>query len=878
MRGRVQQSRGQLVNSHFLDILCGWLLAAAGLLLYAFTAEPTVSFWDCGEFIASSYGLEVGHPPGAPFYWLVAHLFCWLSAGNPAHAAYCCNLLSGVATALTAMLLYRSLLLLLTDSGEKGWRQRGAALAAGSVYLVCDTVWFSATESEVYALAMLLASLMVWLLLLWRKKAAEALHASANRLLLLVALLAGLAVCVHFLAILVLPALFVIAGSIPMEGKNTLQPIAEKTPSRVHKHPGVWLFAGGTLLLAVVFKLIVPGWFRLLEFGGIPALAAITVLILSVALIPWRGRRGAATRFTACLLLMFTLGLSPYLIVMLRAQASPPLNEGNPATGEALAQYLRREQYEQAPLLYGRCYNSPVVDIDNGKPVYAKEMNMLFPRMWRNHESDRIGYPDWSIKAGHEVEVQGYKFYKPSQIDNLSFLLGYQVGYMYLRYLMWNFSGRYSDVGGLGTVQQGQLVTGIPPIDRLIVGCGTPPPRSMRSKAYNRYFLLPLLVGITGLAAMRRRNRRAYRAVMTLFLYSGIMVVLYLNMPPYEPRERDYVYILNIYTFCLWIGYGLYALMSPQNSKLSKLVGNPAVCAALCLSLPLLMGWQNLDDHNRHGRQTARDVACNILNSCDSEAILLTYGDNDTFPLWYLQEVEGLRKDVTVVNLSLLATTWYREQMIDQLARDKQLHATLTEHGNADKQLDAILCGNATDSSGYTYPVYLSHYAYRDRKSRYEGRLLLTGTVYRLLPAAQNDSIDVDASLDLLLHHLGWNSPKGTYLDETGRRFVCQYLQCALSVADRLVADGRQADAALLWQRVAQQVELDMVTDLPLRHRVAQSMTAAGCIPQGKGLATKTRRDATEQIQYYNSCTPMVRQFLKYEYDKLTPIFQDHKN
>ena len=917
-----EKKHGKRVSPNSYDNLCGWLLAAVGVALYAYTAEPTVSFWDCGEFIVSSYGLEVGHPPGAPFYWLLSHLFSWLAAGDVAFVAYCCNLLSGIATALTAMLLYHSLLMLMDEGGQlagpcgmacsdfvekgqalDGWCRRGAALAAGAVYLVCDTVWFSATESEVYALAMLLASLMVWLMLRW---AANQRAGKSDNLLLLVSLLAGLAVCVHFLAILVLPALFVIYCQVSPRARALGERMGARLPAWVRRHSGLWLFAGGTLMLAVVFKLLVPGWFRLLEHGGLWALGVLTLLLVGAVVMSRRAKPG----FWAAMLLFFTIGLSPYLIVMLRAQASPPINEGNPATGEALAQYLRREQYEKAPLLYGRCYNSPVVAIADGKPVYAKEMNMLFPRMWRSRESDRMGYPDWSIQAGHEVEVQGYKLYKPSQIDNLGFLVGYQLGYMYLRYFMWNFSGRYSDVNGLGAVQQGQCITGLPPIDRLIVGRGVPPPRSMRSKAYNRYFLLPLIVGAIGLVAMRRRHRRAYRFVMTLFVYSGLMVVLYLNMPPYEPRERDYVFILNIYTFCLWIGYGLFAILnvkipsaatrrlppfaksrSSHGAAFFSTASRKTAVAMLCMALPLLMGWQNFDDHNRHGRQAARDVACNMLNSCEKNALLFTYGDNDTFPLWYLQEVEGVRTDVTVVNLSLLSTPWYREQTAQQLARRKQLTVDMAAPGSP---LEAILRGNAatsggssfsaesekTSASGYRYPVYLSHYAYRDRKSRYEERLLLSGTVYRLLPLSmqQGDTIDVDASLSLFVHTLAWNTPRGTYLDETGRRFLQQYLQCALATADRLVADGRKDDAARLWQRVGEYVDLAGLDDLPLCYAIAQNMTASGCSEQGGALACHARNAAAQRLEYYNRCAPLVRQYLQYECDKLAPIFQPNEN
>lgn len=848
----------QLFRRH-ADIIIGWLIALAGAVLYLATMERTVSFWDCGEFITTSMWLEVGHPPGAPLYQLLAHCFCLMAGGDMSRVALFSNALSALSMALAAAFLYWSLLRLLPRGGAV---PRLAAVAASVLFVVCDTVWFSASESEVYALATLIAAVTLWAMLRWRSAVDDE---GSGRWLLLVALLTGCGVCVHFLTLLVIPCIFVIYC-------NT---VAEHRPGnwlarRLAKHPKaapLLVFAGATLLLAILFLVLVPAYFALIEVAGFAGPLALAVLLMAAV---------AALHAKPCLqhhaaaLLMLLLGLSPYLVIMLRAQAAPPLNEGNPGSGQALSDYVHRRQYEQAPLIYGRCYTAPVVDINDGKPVYAKETDMLFPRMWRSREVDKLGYSDWTTHTGHEVIVGGHPYYKPSQLDNFVFLCGYQVGYMYLRYLMWNFSGRFNDRNGLGAMQDGQFITGLPFVDCFIVGNATPPPAEMRSRAYNRYFLLPLALGIVGLIAMRRRSRADFRAALTLFLSTGLFVALYLNMPTYEPRERDYVYVLNIYTFCIWAAFGMHALLSAAPVKQRRRV-MARVAAVAALAVPLLVAWQNFDDHNRHDRQTARDVARNMLNSCDMNAILLTYGDNDTFPLWYLQQVEEVRPDVAVINMSLLGTSWYGEQTAALLRRQGSdlLHAAAQHYQGSTAALRQIL-----DRNGYRRPVYLSQYAYNDRSDRYMGRLQLAGVNYRLLPEPTTDSVDVNASLTAMMTRMGWSPVGNSHLDDISCRFIEQYLRNAVTLSQSL-ADGRRSDdAASLWRHIAKQVDFAAVRNLPLKSDIADAMLAAGLNDEARALATQTSMAAAQRVRFYNATLPMMRQYVQRDCDRLAPLLR----
>ena len=485
MRGHLQQGRGQLV--------AGWLLAATATLLYLLTMERSVSWWDCGEFITTSHTLQVGHPPGAPVYQLLAHLATLLAFGNPLAVAPLSNALSALAGGLTAMLLYRSIELV--ASREADGRVHGGAVAGTLCYVLCHTAWTSATESEVYALAMLVCAAEVWLLLRWRQRG------GAWRLPL-AGLLAGLGVGVHLMTLLALPAM-------------------------------------ACLLLAS------------------------------------RRLRPAAWRPLAAAALFFLLGLTPYAIVPIRAAAHPPINEGDPSSPAAFAASLKRDQYQKAP---------------------------LWPRRWR--ERDSLNTAEWT----HGLE---------GTAAEVAYCATYQLGYMYLRYVSDNFLARgYAD-----------------------------DPRGWRP------YVLPLLMALLGLGACARRGRwTLFWTVMLLFLFGGPVLNLYLNHPCYEPRERDYAYALSFYAVAMWAGLGCCAAWQRAQGRKRWV----RVLAALAMALtPATLLAGNLADHNRSRNHAARDVAINHLQSCDDGAILFTLGDNDTFPLWYAQQVEGCRTDVSIHNLNL---------------------------------------------------------------------------------------------------------------------------------------------------------------------------------------------------------------------------------
>ena len=716
MRRHLQQERRELV--------AGWLLAALASLVYLLTLEPTVSFWDSGEFISVAYLLQVGHPPGAPFYQLLAHAFCWL-APSPAHVALCCNALSALAAGFTVMLLFWSIRLL--PLGGKPIPIVPAAIGA-LCYLFCDTAWFSAVESEVYSLAMLIASAALWAMLRFYHSPHP--H-QAQRWLLLTALLLGLGVCTHLLTLLTAPV----------------------------------------LLLLLVFKC--RDEFKTSK----PSPKHLSLLVLH-------------------LLLFFLLGLSPYLIVPIRAAAGTPINEGNPSSPAAFKTYLTRDQYEKAP---------------------------LYPRMWRHHKNDARYAADWS---GGDTTLVG----------NLRYYTSYQLTYMYLRYLMWNFAGRYNDRQGFGSPQNGQFVTGIPPLDRLLVGTGARPPSSLHTAAHNTYFLLPLLLGIIGLYLLLS-HPRAFWTVLTLFLMGGIVLSLYLNHPAYEPRERDYAYILSFYAFAIFIAFGAHWLIGRLRALLASLglKGRPAAVLPLlvALAVPTLMACQNWDDHDRSHRFVARDAAANILQSCNRHpqgTVLFTYGDNDTFPLWYLHHVEHVRSDIRVENIGLLGTARFAALFEESLALGR--------------------------------PIYFTHYA-RDQFGRYyPGRLQLEGNAYRLM-SAPCDSVAVDPFLRHL-DSMAWHPTDRVYIDETGCKFIEQHWRDIVLLADNLAHRGRAPEARRALDKTLAQLPLSTLQDVQLIHQIGQAYLHAADTAACRRVEAHLRTILSEQLAYYHTMSPARQATMPY--------------
>ena len=667
-----------------LDWLLGGLMFVVAAFVYLSTLEPTASFWDCGEFIASSYKLEVGHPPGNPVFQIVARVFTFF--GGKEQAAVLVNAMSALCSALTIMFLFWTI----THLGRRILERNGEELSLGSAlavlgagvvgalaYTFSDSFWFSAVEAEVYAMSSLFTAVVFWAMLKWEEQA-DAPY--ANRWIVLIAYLMGLSIGVHLLNLLTIPAIVFIYyyKKYPFTMKGAIYT----------------LIASGVILAAILFGIIpwvpkVAGWFDLLfvnvfglGFNSGMVFFVLLLFVLSFWLIYYTYRKKKVLWNT--IILCFTVimvGYSSFAVVVIRSSANTPTNENQPDNPFALGRYLAREQYGSAPLLYGASYNSPLSSLEVSsyytrvgnayksvpKPpdgVYAEGSKMFFPRMWSNLESHGSVYEEYTKGRGKLVPGSVAKI--PYFSDNLAFFFDYQVKHMYFRYFMWNFVGRQNDIQGMfpGDLFVGNWESGIGFIDKARLGDQSEGPEYLvNHKAKNHFYFLPLLLGIIGLLYQFSRDRRNNWVVFLLFFLTGLAIILYLNQPPMQVRERDYAYAGSFYAFAIWIGLGVMGLYELLRKGKCPSVVAGGLAGALCLIIPLQMASQTWDDHDRSHRYTARDMAYNYLNSCGPEAVLITIGDNDTFPLWYLQEVEGIRTDVRIMNTSLLGMDWYIDQM-----------------------------------------------------------------------------------------------------------------------------------------------------------------------------------------------------------------------
>ena len=661
------------------NLILGWISFAIALTIYLLTLEPTVSLWDCGEFIASAYKLQVGHAPGAPLFMIIGRVFS-LFTSDTEKVAMIINAVSAFASAFTILFLFWTishlLKKILVKVSDKASRSDMIVVLGGSfvgamAYTFSDTFWFSAVEGEVYATSSLFTAVVFWAILKWENVADEP---GAKRWLILIAYLIGLSIGVHLLNLLAIPAIVLV---------YYFRKYPEVTRKGVLKALGVSL----ALLLMIMYG-IIPGIVKVATvvekfFTNTVGLhynvgVLIYVFLLLGALIYgiYRSQYIKKSVLWNTILLAVTvivIGYSSYALIVIRSLAGPPMNEGRPENVFALLSYLNREQYGDRPLIRGHLYNAEVVDIVYKKPVYVlnKEENryeipylkpeavmkgnkVLLPRMYGRSPQDRQAYQEFGT-------IQDPA--NPTALDNLEFLFRYQVGHMYLRYFMWNFVGRQNDIQGHGNVLNGNWISGIKAIDSGLIGPQKKLPDHMKNHpSRNTYFFLPLLLGLVGLYFQLDKNAKDFWVVMSLFVLTGIAIVIYLNQTPYQPRERDYAYAGSFYAFTIWIGMGAAGIYQ----FLRKHVGaNSAAIMAIAISLlgvPTLMAVENWDDHDRSGRYTARDIARNYLNSCSQDAILFTVGDNDTFPLWYVQDVEGVREDVRIVNMMLFNMDWYIDQ------------------------------------------------------------------------------------------------------------------------------------------------------------------------------------------------------------------------
>lgn len=681
------------MNYNKINNLFGWLCFIIATATYTMTAEPTASFWDCGEFIAAAYKLQIVHQPGAPLFLILQKIFSLLAGTDVTRVAYWMNIGSAVSSGATILFLFWTITALarktLWKSGEELKPATlvtiiGSGLVGALAYTFSDTFWFSAVESEVYAMSSLCTAIVFWAILKWDHHADEQ---GADKWLVFIAYVMGLSIGVHLLNLLVIPA------------------IALVYYFRRYKNPtakgSILALLAGIVVLAVIQYGIIQylvkfaAYFDLffvntlgMGFGsGVLVFVALLVGALTYGII-YSIKKVKPTLNLILISFAFILfGYSSYAMILVRAKANPALNNSDPDNAFAFLSYLNREQYGDRPLLYGQYFDSQPIDYKQGDNIYRKgaekyevagkkftteyDRNTLLPRMYSDDPQHVGYYRDW-MKLG-ETE-------SPTFTDNLGFLFSYQTGFMYARYFLWNFAGRQNDDQGHGNYTSGNWISGIKPVDAMLLGPqDNLPPSITENEAHNTLFFLPLIIGLIGAFWHFKYNQKDAGVVGLLFFFTGIAIVLYLNQNPLQPRERDYAYAGSFYAFAVWIGLGVAGITNFLSRKMAAQTAGILATVLCLLAAPVLMAAQEWDDHDRSDKFTTRDFAIDYLESCAPNAILFTYGDNDTYPLWYVQEVEGVRPDVRIVNLSLLGTDWYIRQMKDKINQADPLPITMPD-------------------------------------------------------------------------------------------------------------------------------------------------------------------------------------------------------
>ncbi|MCC6690399.1 MAG: DUF2723 domain-containing protein [Bacteroidia bacterium] len=741
----------------------GWAVFAVAAYTFLSTIEPTASFWDCGEYIATAFKLQVGHPPGAPLFQMLGRFFCLFAGSDVTQAAKMVNIMSALSSAFTILFLFWSITALARKiaehSGEMTDGKMLAVMGSGAVgalaYAFSDSFWFSAVEGEVYAMSSMFTAMVFWAILKWERVCNEP---HAERWIIFIAYLFGLSVGVHLLNLLAIPAIvfiyyfkkfevnnkgFVIAGILSVIILGGIQ--AGVIPGIVNLAGNFELFfvntvslpynSGTVIYSLLLVSLIVIGLMYTHnesdKFFNYFMVLAVVFFIISLISSP-TGSAGAfrfvvgglalvliytARRRVALLntiILSFTvllIGYSSFVMLVIRSNANTPMNENAPQDAISLLSYLNREQYGDWPVLYGQYYNSPLdpqKPYSDGTPVYIRapkasngsiklpaegggqsgtskekdhyiisddrassipnydpEYCTIFPRMWSSQSNHEAAYRNWGgIKRDKTTDAEGHETpVKPTFGENLTFFVSYQLNWMFWRYFLWNYVGRQNDVQGHSNATDGNWITGFKSFDQWRLGAKGMPESYKTNKANNAFYALPLLLGIIGMFFHFNRHNKDAFVVLLLFFFTGLAIIVYLNQYPYQPRERDYAYAGATYAFAIWIGIGVFAIFDWIGNKIPQKAGAILATVVCLIAVPAIMAKNGWDDHDRSNRYTARDFAKDYLDSCAPNAILFTNGDNDTFPLWYVQEVEGYRTDVRVCNLSLLNTDWYINQM-----------------------------------------------------------------------------------------------------------------------------------------------------------------------------------------------------------------------
>ena len=975
------------------------LVFAIAATVYCLTVEPTASLWDCPEFIACGYKLEIGHPPGAPVFMLAANLFSHF-ASDPSQVALMVNILSALLSAGCVFFLFLTITHLVRKTyqsptpdpsrvGEGSIYLQGRKHAIGQTeevttplppeggvgggasimlcglvgalaYTFSDTFWFSAVEAEVYAFSSFLTALMFWLILKWED---EADSPRADRWIILIAYITGLSIGVHLLCLLCLPAMSFV--------------VYFRRAKRVTWVGMLKTLLAGFLLIAIILYGLIPGvvkiggWAELLFTNvlGCPyhtgLICYIVVGIGALVFAYYKARRRIVKLSLACLL-MILAGYSSYGVILIRANAHPPMCENEPDNIFSLGNYLNREQYGQTPLLYGPAYCSELdydgweVKKEEGRAVYRPvadstqqqyevvrhdvtykyKDNMFFPRMHSARHAKE--YEDW---MGGVKKQDGV----PTVKENLRFFLTYQVNFMYWRYFLWNFVGRQNNIQGHGEVEHGNWITGFRWIDDWLLGCDTSklPSDLAQNKGRNVFYGLPLLLGLAGIVWQWRRGREGRQQLLIvslLFVMTGLAIVVYLNQTPLQPRERDYAYAGSFYAFAIWIGLGVKCLTnrpcSPtpgpsrggegsvylQGQKLANEqaeevttplphaggVGGGALVALLCLLVPLQMATQTWDDHDRSGRYTCRDFGANYLESMQREGnpIILTNGDNDTFPLWYNHEVEGVRTDTRDCNLEYLQTDWYIDQMKRRAYDSPPLPISFKHEDYKDGKMeyvpvttDSITIGETVISlkgkkalyknelmvldmlmqAKWERPIYAS-ISMGDLLPFLRDHLVLEGLAYRVSPTATEKQVDVEHLYDNVMHRFryGGLNTKGIYVDEDVKR-MAYYHQLIMGVLiDSLLRQGDMDRALAVCKKWQQEMPQENVPYTDAALSMARCFYQAGQLGQGDETVGNLLRRSDEWLSWIETITPSRRKgsgysrytWLKTMYQALTVAVQ----
>ncbi len=679
---------------HYTKInnLLGWLCFLIAAITYTLTLEPTASFWDCGEFIASAYKLQVVHQPGAPLFIMIAKVFSLL-ASDKTQVAFWMNMSSAIASAATILFLFWTITalvrkVLVPNAQELSTTQlitiMGSGLVGALAYTFSDTFWFSAVEAEVYAMSSLCTAIVFWAILKWEHHADDP---NADKWLVFIAYIMGLSIGVHLLNLLAIPAIALVyyfRRTAKATSKGTFGALLTGILILGVIQYGIILYM---IKLAAYFDLFFVNTLGMGFGSGVVVFALLIIggLVYGIMYSIRKGKRILNLALVCTVFILF--GYSSYAMIVIRAKAEPTLNNNDPDNVFSLLSYLSREQYGDSPLLYGQYFDSQRIDYKEKGNIYRKgndkyevagkkydyvyDRNTLLPRMYSDEPNHVAVYREWMQLSEGE---------SPSFIQNLGFLFSYQTGFMYVRYFLWNFAGRQNDDQGQGNNTSGNWISGIKPLDAAHLGSqDNLPPSTKENNGYNRLYFLPLILGLIGAFWHFKRNQKDAGVVGLLFFFTGMAIVLYLNQNPLQPRERDYAYAGSFYAFTIWIGLGVAAIADMLRKKLSTSSAGIAATVLGLLVAPVLMAKENWDDHNRSEKTTARDFAADYLESCAPNAILFTYGDNDTYPLWYVQEVEGVRPDVRIVNLSLLGTDWYIRQMKKKVNEAEALPITMPD-------------------------------------------------------------------------------------------------------------------------------------------------------------------------------------------------------